>query len=313
MTTIAIVTSIGLGADPQSCFQAGLDDSGVGPVTIAPPYEAHGNYSILNTLVQNAASIHPDLIVTAGGLVTANAAASVLSQANNDPQFVYLSGILLTTTNQCNSGGVNQNVPIENKPRKDKITGAPFHVDPTRIWLVLNNNNPMSSAEITAWGNTNYQLFFSGSPNPPINSPDPTDNNHFIHEFSVLAGIAQPPLGLVISPDPYFRYWRTAFTIAVADQLAVPVCYSYHDFVVAASTTGNAANSVSLDKPHLAVPGGSTHGQIAATAYYQLGYKAGQFLLAKASGHPRQFVGVTKWDGTAWGSSTDLSRATARQ
>jgi hypothetical protein len=302
MMKIAIVTSIEFGGRPRSCFEAGLHDSGAHAATIAPPYEAQGNYGLLNTLVQNAASIHPDLIVTAGGFVAANAAASMLNQAHSDPQFVYLTGILLTTNNPCNSGGVNQNIPIENQARKDKLTGhaAPFNVDPTRIWLVVNNNNLMSSTETAAWGNTNYQSFFPSNPNPPTNTNDTTNSNYFIHEFSVLAGKPQPPLGLVISPDPYFRYWRTAFVTALDNQLAVPVCYSYEDFVAAAGGTGNAAKSVSLDQPFLYRQAGTTPQQIAATAYYQLGYKAGQFLIAKASGHPTQFVGVTTWNGTTW-------------
>jgi hypothetical protein len=250
--------------------------------------------------VQNAASTHPDLIVAAGGLPAAIAAASMLNQAHGDPQFIYLSGLLLTTGNPCNSGGVNQNVPIENQARKDRVSGgaAPFNVNPARVWLVVNNNNPISNTETGIWGNTNYQHFFQASPNPPTNSNDTTNNNNFIDEFASLAAKAAPPLGLVISPDPYFRYWRTAFTIALANQLPVPVCYSYHDFVVAAAATGNAANSTSLDRPFLARPAGDP--AIAATAYYQLGFKAGQFLVAKASGHPTQYVGVATWNGTAW-------------
>jgi hypothetical protein len=300
---IAIVTSIEFGGRPRSCFEAGLHDSGAHAATIAPPYEAKGDYGQqLNRLVHNAASIQPDLIVAAGGCVAANAAASVLNQANNDPQFVYLSGFLLTTNNPCNSGGVNQNVPIENQARKNKLTGhaAPFNVDPARIWLVVNNNNPMSGTETAQWGNTNYQSFFTSSPNPPTNANDTTNNNNFIHEFGELAGKPQAPLGLVISPDPYFRYWRTAFVKALDSQLAVPVCYSYEDFVDAANGTGNAANSVSLDQPYLYRQAGATPHELEATAYYQLGYKAGQFLIAKASGHPTQFVGVTTWNGTTW-------------
>jgi hypothetical protein len=250
MATIAIVTSIQFGGHPRSCFEAGLSASGAAhPITIAPPYEAQGNYGVLNTLVSNAASTHPDLIVTAGGLAAATAASSMLNQGNGDPQFVYLSGVLLTGSNPCNSGGVNQNVPLENTERRNKLTGhpPPFNVNPARIWLVVNNNNPISTQEGTSWG-TNVHPFFASGPNPPTNANDATASNHFIQEFAALAAEANPPLGLVISPDPYFRLWRTAFTIALANRLPVPVCYSYHDFVDAASTTANAANSVRLSR-----------------------------------------------------------------
>jgi hypothetical protein len=295
---IAIVTSITFDGHPRSSFEAGLRDSGAHGATIAPPYEAHGNYGLLNYLVQNAASIHPDLIVTAGGFVAANAAASMLNQANGDPQFVYLSGVLLNTNNPCNSGGVNQNIPIVNQARRDALIAK--KVDPARVWLVVNNNNPISSTEIAAWGNANHHSFFSGAPNHPFNAPDTSRNNSFIDEFKALAAKPQPPLGLVISPDPYFRHFRTAFVTALADQLPVPVCYSYEDFCTAAAGTSNTANSVSLDQPRLYREAGTRAPDIAATAYYQLGYKAGQFLIAKASGHPRQFVGVTTWNGSAW-------------
>jgi hypothetical protein len=305
MTTIAVVTSITFGGNLRTCFEAGLNASGAHSVTIPPPYEAKGNYSLLPTYVQNAASTKPDLIVAAGGLPTAIAAAQNLNQNNGDPQFVYLSGILLNTMNKCNSGGANQNVPMENQARKEKLTDPPLNVpDASRIWLVVNNNNQFSGAEINAWGNANVQPFFQGSPNnPPANTNDNSNNNNFIQEFHNLAIMATPPLGLVISPDPYFRHWRTAFTIALADQLPVPVCYPYGEFVDAANTTGNAGNSTSLNLPHLARPSSANPTQIAATAYYQLGLKAGQYLIAKASGHPTQFVGVTTWDAVSkkWG------------
>jgi hypothetical protein len=299
MTTIAVVTAITFGGNLQTCFEAGLNASAGHSVTIPHVFEAKGDYGVLTlqTLVQYAASTKPDLIVTAGGLPAAMAAANTLDP-QTDPQFVYLSGILLNTTNTCNSGGVNQNVPMQNQARKSTLTGRV--ADPTRIWLVVNNNNTIfSNAEIAAWGKASVQEFFQGSPtNPPTNTNDNTNNNHFIQEFQALASMATPPLGLVISPDPYFRHWRTAFTIALDDQLPVPVCYPYHEFVDAAAPTGNHGNSISLDEPALARGAGPT--PLTDTAYYQLGLKAGQFLTAKASGHPKQFVGVTTWNGTQW-------------
>ena len=212
MTTIAVVHSTAFSAEFQTCFMAGVTASGaVQPITIThTPFEAHGEYRQLPTLMRNAADTHPDLIVAAGGLIAANAAATVLIQSNGDPQFVYLSGVSLTGNNPCNSGGVNLNVSIENSVRRALLTGNPYNLDPARIYLVVNNNAPMSAQEATSWG-ANSAAFFPTGPNPLINTNDTTAGNHFIHEFSVLASCQPKPLGLVISGDPYFRHWRTAF------------------------------------------------------------------------------------------------------
>jgi hypothetical protein len=296
MTTIAVVTTTAFGGNVQTCVEAGLNASGAHSWNISHVFESKGDYGVLTlqTLVQYAAGIKPDLIVTAGGLPAAMAAANTLDP-QTDPQFVYLSGILLSTTNTCNSGGVNQNVPMQNVARKAVLSG---HVaDPARIWLIVNSNNTIfSNAEIAKWGKANVQEFFQGSPTNPASNTNDNNiaTNYFVQEFATLAGMTPTPLGLVISPDPYFRHWRTAFTIALNDRLAVPVCYPYQEFSDAAPT-GHAG--FHFDKPRLA---SATAAQIPETAYYQLGLKAGQFLAAKASGHPKQYVGVTTWNGTKW-------------
>jgi hypothetical protein len=301
MATIAIVTSTSYGLNNQASFNAGLTSSlgGQPQPTIPPALAANGIYdsATLRNLVRTAANSRPDLIVTAGGLVTAMAAAAELTQPN-DPKCVFLSGTDLPagTPTLALAGGVNMNNPDEDIERKRVLTDPPFNVPPGQIYLVVNHNAPMSDIDAHNWPPAKVARFFSGGANPPTNANDTSANNHFIAEFRALAGRSPRPRGLVISADPYFRLWRTAFTIALAHEIPVPVCYAFQDFLDAIDAQPgkpNLANSRALDLPRLNNPAIANDPD---TAYFKLGSQAGRFISGTAD------VGVIDWDArnTQW-------------
>ncbi len=142
----------------------------------------------------------------------------------------------------------------------------------------------MSHNDAHNWPPAKVAKFFNGVPNPP----DPTAT--FNTEFTNLKNSNPTPEGLVISADPYFRLWRTAFTAALGSILPVPVCYPFQDFIDAINNqpnTPNIHNSVALEQPKLNNPNDSSD---ASTAYFQLGKQTGRFLVGTAN------VKIVKWD-----------------
>ena len=215
MATIAIVTSTTFGSDNAACFKSGLSSSlgGNPQPTILPPFQSpNGSYDLatLQPLIRSAVNNNPgpDLIVTAGGLPTAMAAAAELTHPN-DPKFIFLIGDALGGNPTALAGGVNMNNPSEDTARKKLLTDPPFNVAPGKLYLVVNSNinaSPMSHNDAHNWPPAKVAKFFNGVPNPP----DPTAT--FNTEFTNLKNSNPTPEGLVISADPYFRLWRTAFT-----------------------------------------------------------------------------------------------------
>ncbi len=296
MPNIAIVTSISFGGNNAACFNAGLASTFGGPTQITT-FSSNGDYdpNKLRCLTRSAANSGPDLIVTAGGLVTAVAAAAELTTA--DPKFVFLSGAALPGPKPpALAGGVNINNASEDVARKQVLTGRPFNVPSGHIYLVVNNNSPLNDG--AGWPPAKVARFFNNAPNPPTN--DPNTGVHFIAEFQALAQQNPTPGGLVVSADPYFRLWRTAFTVALAAVLPVPVCYAYQDFIDAINAlpnTPNINNSRALDLPNLNNPANPNDPN---TAYFQLGKQAGRFLAGTAD------MKVVKWDA---GNNTWLAPA----
>jgi len=288
MKTVAIVTSITFGGDNEACFKKGLLASLKTPPNILPPLQANGNFNDagLRALIRSAANNipKPDLIVTAGGLTTAIAASAELGQA--DPKFVFLSGDTLPGGHPTAlAGGVNMDNPGQDQLRRRKLTDPPFSVPPGKIYLVVNSNGPMSVKDANNWPPAKVARFFDGVPNPT----DPTAA--FDNEFAALQKRTPTPEGLVISADPYFRLWRTAFTAALGRILPIPVCYPFEGFIDAINNQPNKpniGNSIALDQPNLNNP---TNDDDPNTAYFQLGKQAGRFLDTAAD------VKVVTWDG----------------
>jgi hypothetical protein len=297
MTNIAIVTSTSFGGSNKECFKAGLASalSSQHQPTILDPFESDGSYSDLRQLVRKAVNNNPrpDLIVAAGGLEMAQAAAWELQE--QDPKFIFMSNDALEGRAVALAGGANINAPGEDAARKAILKSKYPNVQDASTYLVVNNNSPMWPNDAKNWPPARVARFFDGIPNPRKNEQTTDADNHFIAEFDQLAQRTPAPTGLVISADPYFRYWRTAFAIALAEKIPVPVCYPFQEFVDVSARTANKANSIALDKPPLnnsSDPGDQT------TAYFQLGRQVGKFVAGTAD------VGVVTWNGSEWSQTS---------
>jgi hypothetical protein len=295
MQNIAIVSSTVFGGGSRKCFEAGLASSLSGQAQPRPPelFESEGAYDLttLRKLIRFAADRdpRPDLIITVGGLVTAQAAACELQQ--QDPKFVFLSGDALVGNPAALAGGVNMNFPSGDDARKTLLKSQYPSVQDESMYLVVNGNDPMWPSEAKYWPSSKVVRFFHGTPNPPQNTQSADESNHFIAEFRNLAERDPTPTGLVISADPYFIYFRAALAIALADRLPVPVCYLFREFIDASAKTHNKDKSISLNKPPLNNPNDESD---ESTAYFQLGKQVGRFLTGTAN------VGVVTWDGSTW-------------
>jgi hypothetical protein len=285
MPNIAVVTSITFEGNNAACFNQGFLSSFGSLPNITANRPADGDYGALRDLIRKAANGNPrpDLIVAAGGLVTALAAAAELSNA--DPKFVYLGGDALPQNLPAPAfaGGVNIDNPGENQARRKILTDPPFNVDPDKIYIIVNDNNPFSANDASGWGARVASFFVGGNP------PDPT--TALRNEFTNLRDNSNPaPKGLVISADPYFRRWRTAFTTALGTIVPLPVCYPYKDYtdaIEAEPGKPNKTNSRALELPKLNNHAGAGDPN---TAYFQLGKQAGRFVGGTAN------VQVVKWD-----------------
>jgi hypothetical protein len=287
MAKIAIVSSIGYGGDIQSCFKSGVVDGGLAAPTIKP-FPAQGDYSNVNTQVQNAIADNPDLIVTAGGVIAANAAAAVLNAANSK-RYIYLAGIVPSAIGPTKKGGVILNTPAQNGARLQQLTG---HCDLTKVYLVVNDNNPMeagANSEAAQWanmGNNNVARFFAGIANPTAANVVQV----LTQAVTALAASNPTPSGLVISADPVFRLFRTELRKAFRANntlKAVPICYPFKEYA------DNSGHGFVLNKPQVSVHvASSTKSDIQDTGYYQLGLKAGRYLSQGGD----QDQGTATWD-----------------
>jgi hypothetical protein len=296
MKTIAIVTSSSYGGSNKACFQAGLVsslDKKPQPIVLAP-FEANGNYNTadLRALVKSAVNNNPrpDLIVAAGGPEITQAVALELRE--QDPKFIFLSTVPLEGASVALVGGVTMNTPGQDDFRRALLRDSYKSVQDESMYLVVNNNSPAWRSEAKNWPDDRIAKFFEGIDNPPTNKQTKDADNNFIGEFSKLAQRRPAPTGLVITADPYFRHFRTAFTIALAEKLPIPVCYPFQEFVDVSADTRNEDNSIAVNKPPL---NNSSDISDQTTAYFQLGKQVGRFIGGVSK------VGVVTWNGSQWG------------
>lgn len=289
------------GSKPEMCFLKGLSDEGwekqTAPgkqkvnIKVQSAGKKYGG-SFGHGEIRDKAKLHGDvdLIVAAGGLVSAEGSKSALT-GKNIP-FVYLVGRIPPggiSSPKC-AGGVNLDMAARNPDRVAKLL-QDFPVDEDGLYLVVNANAAMAGSEADDWRasqNDNVAEFFAGEDNKEAKFED----------WVEVLGASDPlPTGVVVSSDPFFRLFRTDFTAALA-QLGIPVCYPFKEFVEVAPAQ---SQKTCLDKPQLSV-NNVADPDLADTGYYQLGRKAGQVLnqLRLNPGNPLPKVGAVSWDGNAW-------------
>jgi hypothetical protein len=289
MPKIAIVTSIAYGGNNQSCFERGVQVGYAAALPQIVPFQADGNYEGIQGKVRDAINDHPapDLVVTAGGIVAANAAAAVLNTVNSTA-YIYLAGIVQAAPGPTNKGGAVLNTPAQNPDRCHKLDYV-LNGDYTNVYLVINNNNPMETdpinGEAAQWRatiNNHVRAFFTGGPNP---TPPADPVQAITGEVNAFAPSA--PSGLVISSDPFFRLYVTTLVRAFRTHhtfAGVPICYPFKDY----TDHDNSGHGHHLDKPQLSLP--LADAAFTDTGYYQLGLKAGTYLRTLVDQH------VIGWD-----------------
>jgi hypothetical protein len=196
MSKIALVHSTRYGGHNKACFEAGLQRGGVPvPPNTVHPFPCNGDYGDAANEVGKAIADNPDLIVTAGGLVPADAAKAALG-AGGKP-YIYLAGILQSNPGQTNQGGVVLNSAAQDGARLQLLNGK---CDLARVYLVVNNNGVMPATEIGLWPNNNVARFFAGMANPT----EPHAHQLLTQDVANLAASNPTPSGLVISAGSVF-------------------------------------------------------------------------------------------------------------
>ena len=293
MATIAIVTSTSFGSDNEACFKSGLSFlvGGKSSTNNPPPFQSpNGSYDLatLQNLIRSAVNNNPrpDLIVTAGGLPTAMAAAAELTHPN-DPKFIFLTGDALGGNPTALAGGVNMNNPGEDTARKKLLTDPPIQWRPANYtWLsILTSTHLQCPTRMPTIGpqprSPNSSMVFP----IPLTPPPPS-----MLSLRISKTVSQPP-----------RVWLSAQTrIFVFGGRLSPqhsVVYSLFRYAILFKilltqsiinlTSPIFGNSVPLDQPKLNDPNDSSD---ACTAYFQLGKQTGRFLAGTAN------VKVVKWD-----------------
>jgi hypothetical protein len=253
MPTIGVVHSVHLSNRFKANFTQALAHSGWSAGTynvVWPAHDNDGHYgrkangtpdNSLETVVTSYVNQNVNLIVAAGGLVSALAAYKVIHPLANRTPVVALVGRqpvqgetghteLGDTTVFPHGGIVYLDVNTGCVARRDALVAAfPGQVSNATIGLMVNANSSMSDGEINSW--------HTGGQNIVLKFPDLANNardNNFAHfgPFFTAAKTQNPGLtGIVVSADPYFYTYRTQ--LMTADQvlkISFPITnYAYKD------------------------------------------------------------------------------------
>jgi hypothetical protein len=293
-------------------FLQGLDDAGWQTATKKATVvwaSAGGKYGSGHDDLQKHAAKHilrgVDVIVAAGGLMTAIAAAkacgAAAASAANVPPFVYLlgrspasaSGDDVDAADLFNStykaGGVDQNIPAQNEANFQMLqTVSNGVVTAANVGLIVNDNNAITKPETTLWTK-------SGGHDPRFIYRLQGENDQGLSPMLQKLRLANPqPAGIVVSCDPFIRSLGPAFDA----QLRAPnggkftgwVCYPFREYLDPLAANPNSL--VSSTTPALATDDPTDQN----SAYYQLGKKTAQVLDRIVAGTTTN-VGVVAWDG----------------
>ncbi len=234
------------------------------------------------------------LIVAAGGLRSGLAAANTLKgQSNKTIPFIFLVGAQDSGLDYNNSGGIDLNTPGQNEDRFKKLQEKDSAVTAANVGLIVNDNAAIPDTEINLWTSTqnNHQAdlvvhIFSSKGN---------DYSQLVSEFKSKKDILAKAKGIVVSSDPFFRQFRSAFDSALRDpnggNFTGWVCYPFNELP---NTTIN--NVYADSSPPLSSTG--TNGQ--PSAYYKLGLKAAYVLKNKSDTTPIPNAKITQWNGSTW-------------
>jgi hypothetical protein len=257
----------------------------------------YGHGARANTLKTHARNLRGqvDLIVTAGGLAAAAAVAQRLTEDNASTPFVFLIGRYPQSSetdslapalraSTLKVGGVDQNVPAQHSGNVNQLMSE--GVSKGDIGLIVNDNNPMTLAEIATWNsisgiNTMFQYHLTD-----IN----VDKAALPSLFKQVNALT--PGGIIVSSDPYFRSVASEFVSQLRSSSGGNfhgvACYPAADF----QEFDNEPNILSQNTAPLATEDPTD----AKACYYQLGVKAADAL----DGVITTGTALSTWTSGAW-------------
>jgi hypothetical protein len=319
----------------DAAFQQALtDDNWTSNTYDFKPLSASDDYDVTNNnTLKTLARLHitkVDLIVAAGGLPTATAVAWAVTnympnsgEPSKPPPFVFLIGRypqsnasvdqeaadLYNCSRTYKVGGVDQAVPAQNganfQQLKEASKNSNNKVTLDNVGLIVNNNNPITPAEVDTWNKLQDPSDPSKRTNSNFIYPITYPNNQNQGISNLLASIenAKPqPNGIVVSSDPYLRevgnkdfdaQLRDSTTPKKGGHFTGWVCYPYQEYVLA---SGQSMNSTTTPMLYTDDPNPKIYKN---TAYYQLGVAAAAILDQLKNNQPLN-AGLTTWDGTQW-------------
>jgi hypothetical protein len=268
---------------------------------------AEGAYGSSHTELPDHAKKHidrgVDLIVAAGGLMSAIAVAQVLRNRSSSIKFVYLIGrtplssdpnygdtsVFATSNNKA--GGVDQNIVTQNEKNcSDLYQISSNGVTPGNVGLIVNHNNVITAPEIKEWKNGH------GHTGTLIFDVTAENDQQMSAVFGKISSAGAALAGLVVSSDPYFRSFAPDFDkklrAASGGKFKGYVCYPYQEYMDYLDPAYSSKSVKSKYTPTLATDDDTTV-SIDKRAYYQLGLKVVDFLNGT---NPA----VATWNGTQW-------------
>jgi hypothetical protein len=294
-------------------FLQALSDKGWGPTAAKKASlfwaSADGQYGSAHDALQKHAKKHirqhkVDMIVAAGGLMTAIAVAKSLNAIGpaNLP-FVYLIGRSPTAADsnaadffqsRFKSGGVDQNIPALNEQSFQQLknkSGNVVTVD--NVGLIVNDNNAMSNPEVALWTANGHKPSF-------VYQVQGENDKQVSMLFQKIKSASPQPAGIVVSSDPYLRSVGPDFDTSLRDanggNFSGWVCYPYQEYL----DQDPPANNQSI-KSDFTPPLATDDPTDQKSAYYQLGLKAGAVLDALvANPGTKPDVGILTWNGSSW-------------
>jgi hypothetical protein len=295
--TIGIFHSTQISQQEMDCFKAGIGSSSSWQPNYVDEGQAEGRYGGRYKHNELRGFIHrkpADVFVAAGGVTSQMSAWEELG-AGPTP-FVYMSGLPAIPSSSTDNGkycGVILNVPA----RYSNAVSS-MGMDKSDIFLIQNYNADMTTGDLAQWG-YNYPSFrfFETSDPGGIDNPDPNNSTAVQAAFNqewtrFLHLYTNPPKGLIINPDPFFRLTAKDFKAALRATLGTTpvVCYPFSDY--------------SPVSPDFLLPGAPILSSATKTdiknAYYQLGERTALVLNGLSTGVtiPPNKIDSVKWDGT---------------
>ena len=243
--------------------------------------DAEGDYGPGHDALKNEAKNHHkknkvNIIVAAGGLVSALAASDAMTELKVIKPIVYLIGRIPINpgeegynqfANDPNLvGGLDFATAADNDARRDELvkqfSKTKFAVTPDTVALLVNTNSAMWGAELVDWNKPNQYLLY---PDLLTGTTKANDPKIFMDFFQAVSEQKNPPTAIIVSADPFFFRYRTWIMKAAQHWLDVPFCFAFEEYKQSPDWD---------DKKYIVVPAGNT----LSSGYYKLGLKAAKAL-----------------------------------